>query len=124
MERHFEEELSLLKTRLLEMGRLAEDRLRRAARAIMDRNRDQREAVVVGGEASNRLHTEIDCRCLKLLALHQPMAVDLRAMVSTVKINSDLERVGDLAINSAEAGSRYLDHLPVRDIVDVSAMAE
>jgi len=52
------------------------------------------------------------------------MAVDLRAMVSTVKINSDLERVGDLAINSAEAGSRYLDHLPVRDIVDVSAMAE
>jgi phosphate transport system protein len=123
MDRHFEEELTLLKTRLLEMGGIAEERLRMAARAIVNRSRDQLDSVLTGDEAINRLHIEIDDRCLKLLALHQPMAVDLRAIVSTVKINTDLERVGDLAINIAEAGSRYLDHPPTGELVDLAPMA-
>ena len=63
-----------------------------------------------GDKPINQLHIEIDSRCVKLLALHQPMAVDLRAIVSGVKINTDLERVGDLAINIAEAARRYLRH--------------
>ena len=61
-----------------------------------------------GDRPINQLHIEIDNRCFKLLALHQPMAVDLRAIVSAVKINTDLERVGDLAINIAEAARRYM----------------
>ena len=62
-----------------------------------------------GDEPINELHIEIDNRCFTLLALHQPMATDLRAIVAAVKINTDLERVGDLAVNIAEAAKRYAD---------------
>jgi phosphate transport system protein len=121
--RHFQEELELLKTRLLEMGGLAEDRVRLAVRALVERDFGLVEQVLVSDAAINQLHIEIDDRCFKLLALHQPMAVDLRGVVSAVKINTDLERVGDLAINIAEAGGRYLDHPPVKELVDIPRMA-
>jgi len=120
---HFQEELELLKTRLLEMGGLAEDRVRMAVRALVERDMASLETVLVSDDAINRLHIEIDDRCLKLLALHQPMAVDLRAIVSAVKINTDLERVGDLAINIAEAALRYLLHPPVKELIDIPRMA-
>jgi phosphate transport system protein len=120
---HFQEELELLKTRLLEMGGLAEDRVRLAVRALVERDFALVEKVLVSDEAINRLHIEIDDRCFKLLALHQPMAVDLRAIVSAVKINTDLERVGDLAINIAEAVGRYLEHPSVKDLIDIPRMA-
>ncbi len=102
---HFQEELEQLKARLLEMGGLAEDRVRSAIRALVERDPELVEQVLGGDQPINQLHIEIDSRCFKLLALHQPMAVDLRAIVSGVKINTDLERVGDLAINIAEAGA-------------------
>jgi phosphate transport system protein len=120
---HFQEELELLKTRLLEMGGLAEDRVRQAVHALVDRDFSTVERVLVSDEAINRLHIEIDDRCFKMLALHQPVAVDLRAIVSAVKINTDLERVGDLAINIAEAAARYLQHPPVKALVDIPRMA-
>ena len=120
---HFQEELALLKTRLLEMGGLAEDRVRMAVRALVDRDYATVEKVLVSDEAINRLHIEIDDRCFKLLALHQPMAVDLRSIVSAVKINTDLERVGDLAINIAEAVGRYLQHPSVKELIDIPRMA-
>jgi len=121
---HFQDELELLKTRLLEMGGLAEDRLKLAVRALVDRDVAIVERVVVSDVAINQLHIEIDDRCFKLLALHQPMAVDLRAIVSAVKINTDLERVGDLAINIAEAAGRYLQHPPVKELQDIPRMAD
>src|SRR6187397_1791820 len=120
---HFQEELALLKTRLLEMGGLAEDRVRMAVRALVERDPALVEKVLVSDVVINQLHIEIDHRCFKLLALHQPMAVDLRAIVAAVKINTDLERVGDLAINIAEAVSRYLQHPPVKELSDISRMA-
>lgn len=120
---HFQEELELLKTRLLEMGGLAEDRVRLAVKALVDRDMAGLDTVLVSDDAINRLHIEIDDRCVKLLALHQPMAVDLRAIVSAVKINTDLERVGDLAINIAEAATRYLQHPPVKELIDIPRMA-
>jgi phosphate transport system protein len=70
------------------------------------------------------LHIEIDNRCFRLLALHQPMAADLRAIVAAVKINTDLERVGDLAVNVAEAARRYTMHPPVKKLIDIPRMAE
>jgi phosphate transport system protein len=121
---HFQDELELLKTRLLEMGGLAEDRVRQAVRALVERDYAGVERVLVSDTAINQLHIEIDDRCFKLLALHQPMAVDLRAIVSAVKINTDLERVGDLAINIAEASSRYLQHAPVKELITIPTMAE
>jgi phosphate transport system protein len=122
--RHFQEELDLVKARLLEMGGLAEERVRLAVRSLVDRDRTLVERVLGGDSAINLLHIEIDDRCFKLLALHQPMAVDLRAIVSATKINSDLERVGDLAVNIAEAVRRYLHHPPVKELIDLPHMAE
>jgi len=121
---HFQEELDSLKARLLEMGGLAEDRVRTAIDALVQRDPGLIIQVLEGDAPINQFHIEIDGRCVKLLALHQPMAVDLRVILSAVKINTDLERVGDLAINIAEAGSRYLAHAPVKELVDIPRMAE
>jgi phosphate transport system protein len=121
--RHFQEELEQLKTRLLEMGGLAEDRVHTAIRAIVERDVARLERVLVGDGPINQLHIEIDDRCFKLLALHQPMAVDLRSIVAAVKINTDLERVGDLAVNIAEAGRRYFQHPAVKELIDIPKMA-
>jgi len=120
---HFQEELEQLKTRLLEMGGLAEEQVRLAVKALMERDRDLVALALDGDEPINRLHIEVDGRCFTLLALHQPMAVDLRAIVAAVKINTDLERVGDLAINIAEAARRYAQHAPVKKLIDIPRMA-
>ena len=122
--RHFQEELEQLKTRLLEMGGLAEEQVRLAVKALVDRDRELIERVLHGDEPLNALHIEIDGRCFTLLALYQPMAIDLRAIVAAVKINTDLERVGDLAINIAEAAARYLAHPPVKELIDIPRMAD
>ncbi len=121
--RHFQNDLDLLKTRLLEMGGLAEERVRSAVEALVARNAGEVERVLGGDGPINQLHIEIDERCFKLLALHQPMAVDLRSIVSAVKINTDLERVGDLAINIVEAARRYMRHPPVKQLIDIPRMA-
>jgi phosphate transport system protein len=122
--RHFQEELDVLKSRLLEMGGLAEQRVRRAVEGLADREFDLIDGVLTGDEPINQLQLEIDDRCLKMLALHQPMATDLRAVMAAVKINTDLERVGDLAINIAEAARRYLHHPPVKELIDIPRMAD
>src|SRR6059058_900996 len=120
--RHFQEELDQLKTRLLEMGGLAEEHVRLAIKGLVDRDQALTGRVLGGDEPVNALHVEIDDRCFKLLALHQPMASDLRTIVAAVKINSDLERVGDLAVNIAEAAQRYITHPPVKPLVDIPRM--
>ena len=122
--RHFQEDLDALKERLLAMGGLAEERVREAVHGVKDRDNAALDAVLAGDEPINELHMEIDDRCFKLLALHQPMAADLRVIVAAVKINTDLERVGDLAVNIAEAGKRYLQHPPVKPLIDIPRMGD
>jgi phosphate transport system protein len=122
--RHFQDDLDTLKQRLLSMGGLAEERVRESIRGLMDRDPAALDAVLRGDQPINDLHIELDDRCFKLLALHQPMAADLRVIVAAVKINTDLERVGDLAVNIAEAGKRYLRHAPVKPLIDIPRMGE
>jgi phosphate transport system protein len=121
---HFQEELEALKTRLLEMGGLAEERVRVCIEALESRDLGLVGEVMGGDEPINQLHIEIDNRCFRLLALYQPMATDLRGIVSAVKINTDLERVGDLAVNIAEAAQRYTTHPPVKKLIDIPTMGE
>ena len=121
--RHYEEELVQLQGRLLVMGGFAEERLGQALHAAVQRDVALAEQVIAGDEPINTLHKEIDDRCFKLLALRQPLAVDLRSILAAVKINTDLERVGDLAVNIAEAVRRYLHHPPVKELVDLPRMA-
>jgi phosphate transport system protein len=122
--RHFQEDLDTLKKRLLAMGGLAEERVRASVQSLVERDAALVEQVLAGDEPLNQLHIEIDRRCFTLLALHQPMAIDLRTIVSAVKINTDLERVGDLAVNIAEAVRRYMRHPPVKQLIDIPRMAE
>lgn len=121
--RHFQDELETLKARLLQMGGYAEERLQSAVRGLVDRDPSVVERVLTGDQVINQLHIEIDDRAFKLLALHQPVAGDLRTIVAAVKINTDLERVGDLAVNIAEASRRYLEHPPVKELIDIPSMA-
>jgi len=121
--RHFQDELEQLKTRLLEMGGIAEEQVRTAVKGLVDRDHGLIDQVLVGDDPLNSLHIEIDSRCFTLLALYQPMAADLRTIVAAVKINTDLERVGDLAVNIAEAARRYVAHAPVKKLIDIPRMA-
>jgi len=122
--RHFQEELEGLQARLLEMGGLAEERVRAAVHGLVTRDTMLIDKVMRGDEPINVLHIEIDSRCFTLLALYQPMATDLRAIVAAVKINTDLERVGDLAVNIAEAARRYANHAPVKKLIDIPQMGD
>ena len=121
--RHFQEELEQLKTRLLEMGGAAEEQVRLSIKGLVDRDYDLIDKTLLGDAAVNALHIEVDSRCFTLLALYQPMAADLRTIVAAVKINTDLERVGDLAVNIAEAARRYSSHQPVKKLIDIPRMA-
>ncbi|MSO81992.1 MAG: phosphate signaling complex protein PhoU [Acidobacteria bacterium] len=122
--RHFQEELEGLQARLLEMGGLAEERVRAAVHGLVTREAALIDKALGGDEPINKLHIEIDDRCFTLLALYQPMAKDLRSIVAAVKINTDLERVGDLAVNIAEAAQCYLTHPPVKKLIDIPQMGE
>jgi phosphate transport system protein len=125
MERHhFEEELQALKRRLLNMGALVEERVHLAVQALMERRPEATDKIINGDQDVNDLQIEIDDRCLKLLALQQPMASDLRLITAAMKINSDLERIGDQAVNIAENAARILVHPPLKPLLDLPRMAE
>jgi phosphate transport system protein len=121
--RHFQEELEQLKNRLLAMGGIAEEQVRTAIKGLVDGDAELVDSVLNGDDPLNALHIEIDNRSFTLLALYQPMAADLRTIVAAVKINTDLERVGDLAVNIAEAARRYISHPPVKKLIDIPRMA-
>jgi phosphate transport system protein len=125
MERHhFEREMQALKNRLLNMGAMVEERVHMAIQALMERNQGAAEAIVKGDVEVNELQIEIDDRCLKLLALQQPMASDLRLITSAMKINADLERIGDQAVNIAENAIKMLAAPPLKPLLDLTRMAE
>ena len=125
MERHhFETDLQALKNRLLNMGAMVEERVHGAIQALMERNLEAAEAIAHGDEEVNALQIEIDDRCLKLLALQQPMASDLRLITSAMKINADLERIGDQAVNIAENATKMLASPPLKPLIDLPRMAE
>jgi len=121
---HFEEELQILKNRLLNMGALVEERVHEATHALIERRPDTAERIITSDQEVNELQIEIDERCLKLLALQQPMASDLRLITAAMKINADLERIGDQAVNIAEQAVRILVHPPLKPIIDLPRMAE
>jgi len=125
MERHhFEGDLQSLKKRLLEMGALVEQRVHQAISALMERQPRAAEEVAQGDQEVNNLQIEIDDRCLKLLALQGPLASDLRLITAAMKINADLERIGDQAVNIAETALRVMAQPPLRPVLDLHRMAE
>ena len=110
--RHFHEQLSHLKERLLEMSERAESLVALAVEALLTKNVSKAEAAIVGDHAMDALEIEIEQLAVALLALQQPMARDLRFIISAIKISSDLERVGDHAVNIAQSALRLSQQRP------------
>lgn len=123
-ERPFDEELKDLKEKLLEMASRAEEQIGRAVRSLKDRQQALACEVLDKEEDINRLDIEIDEMAMRLLALRQPMAVDLRFITSAMKIGSDLERIGDLAVNIAERTLELLKFPQLKPLIDIPRMAE
>jgi len=124
MERHFEHDLGQLKERLLWMGGLAERAIHQAVHAVLEGDASLAQRVLDEENAINELQIEIDDRVVQLLALHQLMATDLRFALAVSRINSDLERIGDQAVNIAQSAQRILRHPRVKPYVDLPRMSE
>ena len=123
MKRQFDADLDDLRGRLLRMGSLCEEMVQYAVKVVIDRDESHVAAVQGWERQVNGLHIEIDEVCLRLIALHQPAAGDLRLIAAAIKINSDLERVGDQAVNIAETGV-YLCKEPKIKLGDLPRMVE
>ncbi len=123
MERHFDAELNVLNEKLLHMARLVEESIARSVQSLKDRNEDYAQEVLRKEQDVNLLDVDIDELCMKLLALRQPMAGDLRFITSGMKIGAELERMGDLAVNIAEVSLELLKVPPLKPLIDIPRMA-
>jgi len=121
--RHFHDELSQVKVRLLTMSGEAEAAVQLAIEALLERNADKARQVIAGDNVIDAMEVEIEEKCLNLLALQQPMAKDLRLLVSAIKISNDLERVGDHAVNIAQSAERIMQSRPITPEPEIVEMA-
>ena len=124
MERHFHEELRRLTNRVGEMGVLVEARTRDALTALVERRPDLAAQVAAGDADVNELELEIDDQCMKFLATQAPLAADLRLVRSVIRVITDLERIGDQAVNMAHAIIGLVGKPPLKPVFDVSNLGE
>ena len=121
--RHFVEELDQLKTKLLEMSSLVEAAIQRSISAVTQKDRSAAEEVFRNEARINAIEVEIDEFAINLLALHQPMAADLRLIVAALKINTDLERMGDLSVNIAQRAMSLMEEPVIKPMIDIPHIA-
>lgn len=122
--RHFHEELTELKRRLVDMSALAERLIDQSIKSLLERDRDTAEEVIVNDKRINTLEVEIEQQAIRLLALQQPLARDLRFLVGAIKVSNDIERAGDHAVNIAQSAVRLVDYggrlTPAPEIEDMA----
>jgi len=123
MARQFSIELEELNQKLLQMGGMVESAIHRAVRSLVEQNRELAEEVIRDEPAINQMEVEIDGMATRLLALRQPVARDLRLLTAALKINTDLERIGDLAVHVAERSISLMHHPLVKPMTDIPKMA-
>lgn len=124
MKRHYSEQLAGLRELVLRMGGLVEQMTRRVIQALVERNVDLLAEVRSMETQVNQLHIEIDEACLELIALRQPAAADLRFIAAAMKINTDMERIGDQAFNIVERAEVLLTVPPLKPLIDIPRMAD
>ncbi len=124
MKEHFSERLETLRRQLIAMGAQAESQIALAIEALVDGDVAKARAVIEGDKAIDLMEVKIDEGAIDLLATQQPVAGDLRLLVSALKINADLERIGDHAVNIAEAAERMSKTRPFKPWIDIPYMAE
>ena len=124
MAKHLQRDLGDLKKELLASGSLVEEALNHAIEALVNRSINLAEVVMEGDYQINQKENQIEEECLKILALHQPVAADLRFIISVLKVNNDLERIGDLAVNIAERAIYLSSHDPLKAALNFPRMAD
>ncbi|MHB8844199.1 MAG: phosphate signaling complex protein PhoU [Nitrospirota bacterium] len=124
MARKLEHDLSDLKDRVLMMGSLVEDAIRKSIRALVERDRDLALSVIDGDSIINTHDVEIEEECIRLLAIWQPTGSNLRFITTAIKIITDLERMGDLAVDICERTIELMDEPQLKPYIDIPRMAE
>ncbi len=122
--RQFEEELELIKEKVIRLGGLVEAQIADAMRALTERDSALAEKIIEKDHTVNGLEVEIDELCLKVLATRQPAASDLRLITTAMKIITDLERVGDIAVNISERAVELNREPPLKPFIDLPRMTE
>ena len=122
--RQFEEELRLIKEKVLRLGGLVEEGIANSIKALVERDTQLAERTIENDHVVNGLEVEIDELCLKVLALRQPAASDLRLITTAIKIITDLERIGDMAVNVCERVLELNEEAPLKPYIDIPRMAE
>lgn len=123
MSRHFHKELEKVKKMILSLGAMVEERVRRITSAITERDAATADEIVRSDYEIDEMEVEIEEECLKIMALHQPVAIDLRFLVAVIKINNDLERIADEAVNIAQRIQTMVKDQPTRLAFDYEPMA-
>ena len=121
---HLHRDLEHLAKEVLSVGSLVEEATNHAIEALIHRRAELAESVLQGDDRIDRREVEVEIDCLKMLALHQPVAADLRYIVAVLKVNNDLERMGDLAVNVAERARYLATHDPLTVDLDFATMGE
>lgn len=124
MDRHLDEELEDLRQKLVRMAALTEEAIAKAIRSLVEREKKTAQEVLDRDQAIDLLQIEVDETALKILSLFNPLAKDLRFITSAMKINSDLERIGDLAVNIAHRSLALMEEPPLLSLGDMSRLAE
>jgi len=124
LKEHFSELLEDLRRNLILMGGEVERQIQRAVEALTQVDEEKAEAVIAADEEIDRMEMGIEEQAVQLLALQQPVAVDLRFLIAALKINNDLERIGDHAVNIAEGAQRLASQKPFKPFIDIPYMAE
>jgi phosphate transport system protein len=123
-DKRYEEELKKLREDILYMGGLVEDQIQKAVKSLVDRDSKLAEIIIERDHEVNRLDVDIDDLCIRLLALHQPAGRDLRFITTGLKITTDLERIGDMAVNICERAIELNDEPQLKPYIDIPRMAQ
>jgi phosphate transport system protein len=121
--RHFQQELEKLKAKLLEMGALVEAGVYRSIQGVVEKNEELAQQVLKNEARINQLEIELDDMAIGLLALQAPLAIDLRLITASIKINNDLERMGDLAVSIAQSALVLIKEPVIRPLIDIPHIA-
>jgi phosphate transport system protein len=124
MERHFDDELKKLDSELLRMATLAEEAIRKSVAALKDRDKEMAKEVIEGDKKIDEMENAIEEEAINLLAKRQPMAVDLRFITTGMKINTEIERIADLAVNIAQRVLEVADAPLVKPLIDIPKLSD
>src|SRR5947199_7017938 len=123
-DKKYEDELKKLREDILYMGGLVEDQILKAVKSLVDRDSKLAEIIIERDQEVNRLDVDIDEVCIRLLALHQPAGRDLRFITTGLKITTDLERIGDMAVNVCERALELNEEPQLKPYIDIPRMAQ